>query len=115
MQNQVKHYSSEELGQKFRFSAPTLFLRALGTLILARIVSYSYCLIPSLTPIVHGIAALWCLFAVLTGLSAYSNFQRQQPAIGSGEGRMILVLAIILIVWAVGYHLELTRGMQCLN
>ena len=109
----MKHYTSEELGQKFRFSAPTLFLRALGALILARIVSYSYCTIPSLAPIVHGLAALWCLFALLTGLSAYSNYQRQQPAIGPGEGRMILVLATIMIIWAVGYAMELERGLVC--
>jgi len=111
----VKHYSPEELGQKFRFSAPTLFLRAIGALILARIVSFAYCLIPSLEPIVHGIAGFWVLFALLTGLSAYSNLQRQQPAIGAGEGRMIALLATVMIIWAVGYHLELERGMQCLN
>lgn len=111
----MKHYSSEELGQRFNFNVPVLFLRALGALILARIVSYSYCTIPSLAPIVHGLAALWCLFALLTGLSAYSNVQRQQPAIGPGEGRMILVLAVVLIIWAVGYAMELERGMKCLN
>ncbi len=111
----MKHYTSEELGQRFHFNVPVLFLRVIGGIALARVVSYSYCLIPSLAPIVHGIAALWCLFALLTGLSAYSNVQRQQPAIGTGEGRMILVLAVVFIVWMVGYHMELQRGMQCLN
>lgn len=111
----MKPYTSEELGQRFRFNVPVLFLRAIGALILARFISYTYCLIPSLQPIVHGLAAFWVLFALLTGLSAYSNIQRNQPAIGSGEARLILILATIFLVWMVGYHLELVRGMQCTN
>lgn len=109
----MKHYTAEGLGQRFKFNAPILFLRTVGAIALARAIAYIYCLVPAAEPIAHGLAAFWVLFAILTALSAYSNVQRGQPAIGAGEGRMILILSTVLIVVAVGYDLEIRRGMQC--
>jgi hypothetical protein len=111
----VKHYTAEGLGQQFRFNAPILFLRTVGVLISARILAYAYCTIPAMEPIAHGLAAFWVLFAILTALSAYSNVQRGQPAIGAGEGKMILILITLLIVLTVGYDLEIQRGLQCVK
>jgi len=108
-----KTYSTEELVSKFRFKPLLFLLRALGAIVAARFLGYLYCQFPVFQAVVMGAVGFWLLCLLLTASSCFSNYQRGEPAVQMPEARALFILGIVAIVFAVGWQLEMARGLMC--